>query len=156
MVERGREVRGTIAAKGLVPLLDTLFQLIFALLVVSGPRAVARAETLLLRLPRVERGEAGAPPSAHEIVLQVDSGARVTLLGESAVIGTRAELDRRLAVALGQGVPEEATVEIRADAAAPHGVVVELLQHLRLLGFADVRLSAVVAAEGRSFFGEGR
>lgn len=152
-MRRGRGSPGSIAAKGMVPLLDTLFQLLFALLVVSGPRAVARAETLLLRLPQVERVEAMAPAPAKEVVLQVDSGARVTLLGDETVIQTRAELDRLLVAALGPAVPEEVAVEIRADAAAPHGVVVEILQHLRLLGFADVRLAAVVAAEAPSSFG---
>lgn len=155
-MSRGRTVGGSIAAKGLVPLLDTLFQLLFALLVVSGPRVVANAETLLLRLPRVERGESEAPTASRSIVLQVDAGANVTLLGDPTLVRTRAELDRLVAAALGPTVPEEAAVEIRADAAAPHGVVVELLQHLRLLGFADVRLAAVVDADARSLFGEPR
>ena len=155
-MKRGIQAPGSIAAKGLVPLLDTLFQLIFALLVVSGPRAVARAETLLLRLPRVEGGESTPPSSMREIVLQVDSSAHVTLLGDPTLVRTREELDRFIEAALGQAVPEETAVEIRADAAAPHGVVVELLQHLRLLGFADVRLAAVVDVEARSLFGEAR
>ena len=153
---RGRTVGGSIAAKGLVPLLDTLFQLLFALLVVSGPRVVANAETLLLRLPRVERGESELPRATRGIVLQVDAGANVSLLGDPTVVRTREELDRLVAAALGPTVPEEAAVEIRADAAAPHGIVVELLQHLRLLGFADVRLAAVVDSQGQSLFGEPR
>jgi biopolymer transport protein ExbD len=152
----GRTVGGSIAAKGLVPLLDTLFQLLFALLVVSGPRVVAHAETLLLRLPRVERGESEAPPSMRAIVLQVDAGASVTLLGDPTPVRTREELDRLVASALGPTVPEETAVEIRADGTAPHGVVVELLQHLRLLGFADVRLAGIVVAESKSLFGEPR
>jgi biopolymer transport protein ExbD len=153
---RGRTLGGSIAAKGLVPLLDTLFQLLFALLVVSGPRVVAEAETLLLRLPRVERGGSEAPAALRAIVLQVDAGAKVSLLGNATVVRTRAELDALLAAALGPAVPEETAVEIRADAGAPHGVVVELLQHLRLAGFADVRLAAIVGAGAESLFGEPR
>lgn len=152
-MSRQRAVRGSIASKGLVPLLDTLFQLVFALLVVSGPRTVNRAETLLLRLPRVERSEEAPPSSAHRLVLAVDERARVSVLGDALPLSSRSELDRRIGASLGGTVPEEASVEIRADARAPHGVVVELLQHLRLLGFADVRLAAVAEAGARDLFG---
>jgi biopolymer transport protein ExbD len=145
---RARELRGSIAARGLVPLLDTLFLLLFALLAISGPRVVAQAETLLLRLPRVARAGAAAPDARTlALVLDVDAEARVTLLGDATPIETRAELARRIAAALGGAAPEQAAVEIRADAAAPHGVVVELLQHLRLAGFADVCLAAVAATD---------
>jgi biopolymer transport protein ExbD len=143
---RAREQRGTIAARGLVPLLDTLFQLLFALLVVSGPRVVAQAETLLLRLPRVAREGAATPSAIPALVFVVDAEARVTRSGDATPISTRAELERVVAGAMSAGAAETA-VEIRADAAAPHGVVVELLQHLRLLGFEDVRLAAVAATD---------
>lgn len=155
-MRREREARGSIAAKGLVPLLDTLFQLVFALLVVSGPRTHTRAETLLLRLPRVEPGETGVPRPARGLVLEVDSAARVNLSGETAPVRSHAELDRRIAAALAGAVPEEASVEIRADAGAPHGAVVDLLQHLRLSGFADVRLAAVADPAATSLFGGAR
>jgi biopolymer transport protein ExbD len=151
-----RGARGSLAARGLVPLLDTLFQLLFALLVVSGPRVVAESETLLLRLPRVERAEAPAAAAGRALVLAIDAEARVTPLGDDEPVRTRAELARRLATLLGDAVPEETAVEIRADAAAPHGVVVELLQHLRLAGFQDVRLAAVAAAETSEAFGGAR
>jgi biopolymer transport protein ExbD len=138
--------RGSIAAKGLVPLLDTLFQLLFALLVVSGPRAVAEAESLLVHLPRVTRAAAAASSAAPALVLVVDGDARVTRAGGTAPVETRTELERLVADGLGGAAPEESAVEIRADAAAPHGVVVELLQHLRLLGFEDVRIAAVATS----------
>ncbi len=150
------DVRGSIAAKGLVPLLDTLFQLIFALLVVSGPRTANRAEELLLRLPRVDPVEATPGPLGHAIVIAVDDAGSVRVPGTGLVLRTEVEVDRWLAASLGKLVPEEVPVEIQAEASAPHGVVVELLQHLRLRGFSDVRLAALARAEGSRLFEGGR
>ncbi len=151
-----RQVRGSIAAKGLVPLLDTLFQLIFCLLVVSGPRTANRAEQLLLRLPRIEPGREEPAPAGRALVIAVDAAASVRVPGTGLVFPTREALDRWLGVSLGEFVPEEVPIEIQAEAAAPHGVVVELLQHLRLRGFSDVRLAALARSDGGGLFGDER
>ncbi len=151
------EARGSIASKGLVPLLDVLFQLIFALLVVSGPRTANRAEELLLRLPRVEPDREEAPAlSGRGVVIAVAADASVRVPGTGLVLRTEQEADRWLAEAVGDSVPEDVPVEIQAESSAPHGVVVELLQHLRLRGFSDVRLAALARADKSGLFGSER
>jgi biopolymer transport protein ExbD len=151
-VKHADPVHGSIAAKGLVPLLDVLFQLIFALLVVSGPRTANRAEELLLRLPRVDPTRDMPAPAGDALVIAVDSRGSVRIPGLGLELATEEALDRWLAASLGElvpdEVPEEVTVEIQAEASAPHGAVVELLQHLRLRGFSDVRLAALARAKG--------
>ena len=85
----------------------------------------------------------------------VDSSVRVPGVPD-AVVQTRDELDRALAKLLADRVPEEVVVDIHADRAARHGVVVELLQHLRLRGFVTIQLVATGHAEPAEAFGEGR
>ena len=150
---RWTESRGSISARGLVPFLDTLFNLLFALLALHAlQRAPAALDLLRLRLPSVERGgeEGGA---VHGLVLALDAGGEVRTPGATRALRDEQELDGALAALVHDGVPEEIPIEIRADALCPQGVVVELLQHLRVLGFADVRLQAVARKGGVGLFG---
>lgn len=141
---RWTEARGSISARGLVPFLDTLFNLLFAMLAISVARAPSSFDLLRLRLPRVEAaGErAGGAPG---LVLDVGADGSIRPGGTGHDLRSRAELDRALSSLVGDGVPEEVPLEIRAAALCPHGVVLELLQHLRVLGFSDVRLAAIAA-----------
>ncbi len=138
-------------SSGLTPLLDTLFLLLFALLAVSEARSQTRLDEVHVRLPEIEPGEPETRPSTTAVAIDVDADSRVMVSG--AGIATREELDRALAVALGDALPEEVSVEIRADADARHGVTVELLQHLRLGGFADVRMTALGVSDSAGGFG---
>jgi biopolymer transport protein ExbD len=156
---RWTDARGSISARGLVPFLDTLFNLLFALLAISVARAPSSFDLLRLRLPQVEPGGERASAAAG-LVVEVDSDGTVRPAGSDMVLHSptaadMTQLDRALVALVGESVPEEVPIEIRAEAQCPHGVVVELLQHLRVAGFSDVRLAAVTqvpawrgAAEG--------
>ena len=155
MRRRWTESRGSISARGLVPFLDTLFNLLFALLAIQAARAAASSEFLRLRLPLVEPGQESAA-SPGGIVIAVDADGSIRPAGTDLVLRTREELDRTLATSVGDALPEELPVEIQADTFCPHGVVVELLQHLRVLGFSDVRLAAIAREDRGGMFGEAR
>lgn len=154
---RPRRRFGTIAVKGLTPLLDCLFLLLISLLALSEAKSSQRAELVHVDLPAVEPG-AGAPAETpRRIVLQVDGDSRLQLVGPeggpAAPIGSRGELDQALGGVLADAVPEEIVVEIRADRDARHGVAVELLQYLRLRGFVQIQLLATGTRSGADEFG---
>jgi biopolymer transport protein ExbD len=149
----GRKL-GSIAGGGLVPLLDTLFIIIFALLALSDVRRTEREELVRIRLPEVEAGDEPGAPRAS-IALEVGPDSSVHFSGSEVTIDSWEELDEGLALALGESLPEEVTVELRADREARYGVAVELLQHLRLRGFADVQLIATGAPAPEGTFGGG-
>ena len=130
-------------ATGMTALVDLLFLLLFSLLVLSDTRNANRAELVRVELPGVEAGEAQVPGSAARIALEIDADSTVRLAEDGSAVADRAALDRLLASAAGDALPEEVAVEVRADAAARHGVAVDLLQHLRLRGFVQVDLVAV-------------
>ncbi len=148
--------RGSIALGGLTPLLDTLFLLLFALLALSESRAGAPSEEVVVELPQVE-ADASSAPAAPRVsdALEIDTEGRVQHLPERALLRDREALEAALSAALGDGLPEEVAVELRADRLAPHGVAVEVLQVLRLAGFVDVRLLAEAAPAAGQPFGGG-
>ena len=154
-----RKSIGTMVSRGLTPLLDTLFILLFALLALSDTRQVDPAEEVRIQLPEVEAGE-GTPPAPGEVfTLLVDAESAVSLGssdGRAEALGTLAELDAALAERLGTALPEEVAIDIVGDAEARHGVMVELLQHLRLLGFTRVQLLAAPAEDGATSLGRPR
>lgn len=131
---------------GLMPLVDTLFLLLFALLAVSETKAV-ETEEVHVSLPEVrsEEGAASAPDLRVEIEVDADSNVRVA--GGEALANVE-DVDRALVSEIGDALPEEVAVEIRADQASRYGVTVQLLQHLRLSGFVDVRLTALGGGDG--------
>ena len=155
MRRRWTESRGSISARGLVPFLDTLFNLLFALLAINAANAAASSEFLRLRLPLVEQSQEGAA-SPGGLVIAVDADGSIRPAGTDVVLRTRQELDRALVASVGDALPEEFPVEIQADTSCPHGIVVELLQHLRVLGFSDVRLAAIAREGSGGMFGEER
>jgi biopolymer transport protein ExbD len=138
-----KEKRGSLGVGGLTPLIDTLFLLLFALLAVAETKSETSMEEVHVRLPKVEPGADAGAVGARAIAIEVDADSRVRVFGHDEEVATRADLDRALSGALADRVPEEVPVEIRADGDARYGVTVELLQHLRLSGFADVRLTAL-------------
>ena len=139
----GRSVRGAMTARGLTPLLDTLFILLFALLTLSDTRTTTQDEQVRIQLPEVEPAASDATGAKMWIVLEIDEDSSVLLVETGQVLATPADLDRVLAGILEDMVPEEVGVEIRGHRDARHGVAVQLLQHLRLRGFADVSLIAL-------------
>jgi len=154
---RWTETRGSISARGLVPFLDTLFNLLFALLAIhAAQRAAGSSAQLELRLPSVERGPTERALGPAELVLLVDARGAIRVPGVEPPLRAAPELDRALTALVGDKVPEEVPIEICADALCPQGVVVELLQHLRLLGFADVRLQALAREGSSGLFGDAR
>lgn len=140
-----RRTGASVAIKGLTPLIDTVFLLLFALLTLSESRTSNRKELLQVRLPEVESGENASAPAGKAVVLEIDESSTLRLRGEGRPLSSHEELDRALVATLGDAVPEEVVTEIQADTNAHHGVVVGLLQHLRLRGFVNVRLIAVGA-----------
>ena len=127
--------------KGLVPFLDTLFLLLFALLALSDSRTAHRSELVRVDLPEVEPAQATGPDLGLHIVLEIDAQSRVRV-SEGPDLASREDLDRLLAQRLGDALPEEVVISIHADRDARHGVAVELLQHLLLRGFVHVQMVA--------------
>jgi biopolymer transport protein ExbD len=142
---RSSKKGGSIAFRALTPMLDALFILLFALLALSDSRRVEE-ETVSIQLPSVEPGGVEAELPGQRVTIVVDAESRISL-GGAEPIGELAELDEQLGRTLGDHVPEEVLVEIRADEDSRHGVSVELLQHLRLRGFVNVQLLALASEE---------
>ena len=151
-----RKQLGSIAMGGLTPLLDTLFILIFATLVSSDARRPEDETELRVQLPRVEDGAALAVEAALGITLVLDADSRIEMFDTGEDVSTRATLDAALTARHVGYLPEDVTIEIRADSEARYGVAVELLQHLRLAGFTDVDLFAQgFVGDPAAPFGEG-
>lgn len=147
-----KKVLGGIGFGGLTPLLDTLFILLFALLVTTEAKT-EETEEIRVRLPEVEEGADGGPRSeGPSLTLQVDAGSDVRI-GDS-VVGTREMLDAVVAERLSDALPEEVSIELFADRDARHGVLVELLQYFRLRGFVDIQLLATGDAGDSRFGGD--
>ena len=141
-----RKSIGSMVQRGLTPLLDTLFILLFALLALSDTRQVTEAQEVRIQLPEVEASESSPPTAAQRVSILVDAESAVRLSlasGEPELIEDLEQLDAVLTSRLGDTPPGEVTVDIVGDAGARHGVVVELLQHLRLRGFSHVQLLAI-------------
>jgi biopolymer transport protein ExbD len=152
----GRQKRRTVALGSVIPLLDTLFLLLFSLLALSDVRTSNRAEPVRVRLPEVERGAEPAVAAVRRVTLEIDARSSVWLAGAAAPVGTHDELDRELAARLGDALPEDLVVEIRADRDARSGVALDLLQHLLLRGFVNVQLLASGTSDpARPLGGEG-
>ncbi len=144
---------GNIAARSLTPLLDTLFILLFALLAVSETRSSTQPDLIYVRLPSVEASPQVGPSPGGRLVLVIDAGSRVHLAETGEVLANGFELDRALAAVLGDALPEDIAIEIQGDRDARHGVVVALLQHLRLRGFYEISLVAIGGESDRDAFG---
>ena len=154
-----RRTRASLGSGSLVPLLDVLFLLIFALLALSDTRETEREELVHIQLPGVEPGD--DPPTSKRtriaLAIGADSTVHVVLEDVEREVLSWEELDTAIGELLGDGLPEEVTIELRADRDAKHGIAVELLQHLRLRGFVDVQLLATGAAsDSWGSAGEGR
>ena len=149
---RRRTSFGSVSFRGMTPLLDTLFILLFALLALSDARETRESEEVRIQLPAVGRDAeaAAAPREAFSILVDADSSVRVE--GSDEVLRSAARLDAALAAWLGDALPEEVVVEIVADENARHGVAVGLLQHLRLAGFVEVQLLAAADEGGAGDF----
>ena len=147
---------GSLGFGGLVPMLDILFLLLFALLALSDVRTSNRLEPVRIQLPRVEPGPGGSVGNERRVVIEVDHRSRIFLQPAGVPIASGDVLDRELAQELGDALPEEVVVEIQADRDARYGVAVELLQHLRNRGFVRVQLVAVGSEDDSGVLGGGR
>jgi biopolymer transport protein ExbD len=134
--------RGGPGVAGLTPLLDTLFLLLFALLALTQSRTTGRNDTVRVELPAVEPGSGANSADVKSVRVHVDAQGIVSVEGRDEPLSSLAELDPALSAVLGDAVPEAVRVDIVADDAAPYGVAVTLLQHLRLAGFSQVGLLA--------------
>lgn len=153
-----------LGSSTLTPLLDTLFLLLFTLLATSRSEAIverAVREEVAVELPSIEDGADAQAGNADVQLLTIavleDGGVRV-LSGASAEVHSRSaaspsELEQMLAPAASS--PGGARIEIRADGAARHAVVLEVLQAVRAAGCTDVRFIALEAesAPGPRGFG---
>lgn len=149
-MNRSRSSFGTVSFRGLTPMLDTLFILLFALLALSDTREVSETEEVRIQLPEVEPGSDAATGAAEVFAIFVDADSLVRLEGNEDVVESFEELDAALSARLGDAFPEDVSVDIVADAEARHGIIVELLQHLRLRGFVRVQLLATGSETGGS------
>ena len=154
MTRRDR-ARGPFSDAGLTSLVDVVFLLLFTLLALSDAHRARATELVRLELAEVEPAEGAAAQTATRIVLEVTSDSKVWLQNGGGELATAADLDRALASALGEEIPEDVVVEIHADRDAPYGTALDILQHLRLRGFYDVQLIAI-GTGGRPAFGDHR
>jgi biopolymer transport protein ExbD len=129
--------------RGITPLIDLLFILLFGLLALSDARRSESAETVRIQLPAVEPTEKKGAATPKVIVLEIDAESVVRIEGREEPVEDPEELDTLLAERIGDTLPEEFAIEIRGDASARHGVMVALLQHLRERGFNSVNLLAL-------------
>jgi len=142
MAERERPAIGSVSLRGVTPLLDVLFILLFALLALSETKTANRSELVKILLPEVAPAAEAAATEASHLLLVIDAESRVHVGSEEPAVGSLEELDRALAEVVGDALPEEVAIEIQGDRNARHGVAVGLLQHLRLRGFTRVSLLA--------------
>lgn len=127
---------------GIMPLLDVLFILLFSLLALTDVRtADATAEEVRVELPSVESGDNAVPPPDEPLVLSIDVEGNV-LTEWGMIVEDTVALEFLLKHALDDRLPEELTIELSADRGAPTGVVIELLQALRLRGVYKVQILA--------------
>ena len=153
---RSRARRGPAVLAGLTPLLDTIFLLLFALLVTSDTRTENDTELVHIQLPEVESTGEESTGAGEHLVVVLDAESHVRLGRDGETLASREELDRALSQALGDALPEEIPIEIHGDAAARHGVAIELLQYLRMRGFVHVQLVAQGTSAPGGLFGAGR
>lgn len=121
------------ASFGLAPLLDVVLLLLIFFVVTTSftePR-------LALELPSAETA---APGEGDLLVVSIDREGAIAIRGQP--VG-EAQLDARLAEASARGV----ALELRADDAARHGVVVGVLDRARKAGIAEVGIAVSPAAE---------
>ena len=131
---------------GLMPLVDTLFLLLFALLAVSETKA-AETEEVHVSLPEVSSEESAPAAPTLRVQIEVDAESSVRVAGGEALASVD-DVERAIVGEIGDALPDQVAVEIRADQASRYGVTVQLLQHLRLSGFVDVRLTALGGGDG--------
>jgi len=129
-IERRAHGRGV----DVVPLIDTVFLLLVIFLVMVLRMRVD--EGLNVELPPVG-GEAGAKTreDATRLVIGVSRSGEVVVRGRPVPRSTLAEaIGRELA-----GAEPGASVEIRGDRQAPHGVVMAVLAAVQGAGARDIR-----------------
>jgi len=124
--------------KGITPLLDVLFILLFALLALSESKSSPSEELFRVQLPQVEADANPAVVDLEKLVISLDVNSRIRVQGMEGAVNTLEEFDSLLASALGDALPENIAIEIQGDQLARHGVTIGLLQHLRLRGFQNV------------------
>ena len=129
--------------KGVTPFIDMLFILLFGMLALSESKSAVSAEEVHVKLPDVEPVESGEASLGKSIVIVVDGESNVRLEGSEVVIDGPEALDQAIAGQIGEAVPDEFRIELRADSEARQGVMAALLQHLRRTGFTDVTLLAL-------------
>ncbi len=130
------------ALKGITPLLDVLFILLFALLALSETKTSNPAELLRVQLPQVEPETDQSPDISQKLVLVLDANSRIHVGEAGVAVASMEEFDAVLAAVIGDAMPEDIAIEIQGDRQARHGSTVGLLQHLRLRGFQKVMFLA--------------
>ncbi|MEE2940781.1 MAG: biopolymer transporter ExbD [Planctomycetota bacterium] len=163
MSSSASRLEGGLRSSALTPLLDTLFLLLFTLLATSRSATIvedALREEVAVELPTVaDSSSSGAARDAQQVLtIAVKGSGEVEVLpgqgaGTSASpVHTPAELTAALERASRSAA---ARVEIRADGAAAHRIVLDVLQAVRRAGITDVRFIALEASAGGSrTFGE--
>lgn len=151
IVQSGKRARATFGLRGLTPLLDTLFLLLFTLLATSEPKSEQVLEAVRIRLPEVEPGTAAESSQYEPVLIEIDENSQIRLEGDSVPLQSWEQLDRQLEARLRGGIPEELPIEILGDERARHGIAVQLLQHLRLRGYLSIQLVANAAEQDTPF-----
>ncbi len=125
---------------GMIPLLDTLFLLLFALLAAAREQVEPAVDPVRIRLPEVTEGSDGDLTGAT-VKLLLDRDGQV-FLGEQERAYAAGEFSTLVEDIAALHEPSEVSVEIYGDQDAGYGRAVQLLQELRLRGFARVALLA--------------
>ena len=157
MIPNKRSSR-SLRSSALMPLLDTLFLLLFTLLATSRSATLVEEsvrEEISVSLPDVADGGVGeSDAQASVLVIGVQpSGAIEAIVGLSAEgravpVASPSALGALIDALRERDLSVRWRAEIRADEDARHGVVLDVLQEVRLAGLVDVRFIAVEGGDG--------
>ena len=92
--------------RGMTPLLDLLFLLLFGLLALSDSKRSSDTSTVEVRLPKVEPPRSEPAGKTKRIVLIVDAQSRVRFEDHEDAVQDVAALDRALAARVGDALPD--------------------------------------------------
>ena len=141
-----------------MPLLDTLFLLLFTLLATSRSATLVEEsvrEEISVTLPDVADGGAGESDTEASVLVvgvqpdgSIEAIAGLSTEGEAVPVESPAALGALIDSLALRDPGTRWRAEIRADEDARHGVVLDVLQEVRRAGLVDVRFIAVTDGEG--------
>lgn len=156
-MSRSRSTSRSLRSSALMPLLDTLFLLLFTLLATSRSATLVEEsvrEEISVSLPDVADGGASdSDVAARVLVIGVGADSAIEAIagrradGRALPVQSPAAIGSLVATLRESDSAARWRAEIRADEDARHGAVLDVLQEVRRAGITDVRFIAVTKSE---------